>query len=58
MEAVVGKNPLNRAYFDGRSDILKKHIDSQMGDGAFEKLTQALEKRDYKTAEKIIKKSR
>lgn len=54
IEAIIGKEPLNKAYFDGRADILEKHFESAMGEGSFQKLTNALENRDYKTASDII----
>jgi len=54
LEATVGEKPLNAAYFEGRTDILKSHVDSLLGDGAFLKISDALEKKDYETASAII----
>lgn len=54
IEAAIGRNPIKRAYFDGKTDILEMHFDSAKGQGAFSKLNEALEKRDYDAASKII----
>ncbi|MBF0234806.1 MAG: hypothetical protein HQK65_17475 [Desulfamplus sp.] len=54
IEAVIGRNPIKRAYFDGQTDIFEMHFDSAKGQGAFRKLNEALEKRDYDAASKII----
>jgi len=54
IEAIIGRNPINKAYFEGKTDILEMHFDSARGQGAFKKLNEALEKRDYDVASKII----
>lgn len=55
MEAVIGKEPVRRAYFDGDTRNLEMHFDSAMGQGAFKQLNDALEKRDYQKASEIMK---
>jgi len=56
LRATVGEKPLYAAYLDGKTEILKAHVDSILGDGAFSKISDALENRDYETASKIIEK--
>jgi len=56
LEATVGQEPLQKAYFEGKTEILKNHVDSVLGDDAFQRLNEALERKDYETASKIIEK--
>ncbi len=54
LESTIGKEPLSAAYFGGDKGELMRHTDSVLGDGSFEKITNALEARDYKSASDII----
>jgi hypothetical protein len=56
LEANVGREPLDKAYFEGKTDALKQHVETAFGEGSYDKITGALEKRDYETASKIIEK--
>lgn len=56
LEASIGREPLERAYFDGDSAYLRDNVDSALGDGAFQRITDSLEKRDYDAASEIIEK--
>ena len=56
IEASVGKDALNAAYFDGKSDVLKDSIDKKLGAGAYNEIVDALEKKDYTQASKIVDK--
>lgn len=56
LEATVGKEPLHAAYFEGKTEVLKHHVDGILGDGSFQKISNSLENRDYKTANQIIEK--
>ena len=47
---------MNKAYFEGKSDILKNHLDGAKGAGTFRELTNAIEKKEYKTASKVMDK--
>jgi len=55
MEAIIGKEPIRRAYFDGDTRNLEMRFDSALGQGAFKQLNDALEKRDYDKASEIMK---
>jgi hypothetical protein len=56
LEATIGREPLNAAYFEGKTEVLKNEVDKYLGDGAFQKISDALENRDYKSASEIIEK--
>lgn len=56
--ATVGDAPLHSAYFDGKTDELRQHVDSALGTGAFDELSSALELRDYQRADVIIQRGR
>jgi hypothetical protein len=58
LDASIGREPLDKAYFEGRTDILKSEVDAIFGEGSYEKITTALEKRDYQAADRIITKNR
>ncbi len=54
LDATIGKEPLHAAYFEGKTEVLKNHVDNILGNGAFDKINNALEVKDYKTASEII----
>ena len=54
IEATVGKDALNAAYFDGKSDVLNGNIDKRLGEDSYNKITDALEKKDYNRASKLL----
>ena len=58
LEATVGRDSLNQAYFEGRTDALKKDINESLGDGSYDKITNALEKGDYEAADKVFDKKK
>jgi len=55
ISATVGEAPLQRAYFDGNTDELRRHMDSVLGKGSYDEIAKALEDRDYKKAEAVLK---
>lgn len=56
LESTVGDTPFKKAYFEGQTDALKHSVDAVLGDGAFQKISDALEQRDYKAASDILEK--
>jgi len=56
LDALVGDKPINSAYFDGKTEVLREHVDNALSEGSFQKISDALEKRDYDTAAEIIEK--
>ena len=54
LESTIGREPLERAYFNGETDVLKSSTDGVLGDGSFQKISNALERGDYDAASKII----
>ena len=54
MSATVGDKGIRSAYFEGKSDELRKSFDSAQGDGAFERLRNAVEKEDKQSVDKIF----
>ena len=58
LSATVGDAPLRAAYFDGKTDELRQNVDSALGSGSFQKMSKALESRDYDRAEAILKRGR
>lgn len=54
LESTIGREPIHAAYLGGETRELMKHTDAVLGDGSFEKITNALEARDYKSASDII----
>lgn len=56
LEATIGREPLHQAYFEGKTAELRNHVDGILGEGSYEKITDALERKDYKTASEIIEK--
>lgn len=56
LEATIGSDTLHNAYFKGDAAGLRRETDRALGDGAYEQLTQALEKRDYESANRLFQK--
>ena len=45
-----------KVYFDGNGELFRDSFDTAKGEGEFKKLQDALERRDYETAMKILDK--
>jgi hypothetical protein len=56
LESTIGREPLNAAYFEGKTEVLQNEVDKYLGEGAFKKISDALENRDYQSASEIIEK--
>lgn len=54
LSALVGDKNINSAYFEGKTEQFRISVDGVLGDGAFKKISEALEKRDYDSVSKII----
>jgi hypothetical protein len=54
LEASIGPETLHKGYFEGNTAALRRETDRALGDGAYEHLTEALEKRDYETANRLF----
>jgi len=56
LSALAGDANIHAAYFEGKTEQLRGAVDSELGEGSFQKVSEALEKRDYDTAAEIIDK--
>lgn len=56
LSALAGDANIHAAYFDGKTEQLRGAVDSELGEGSFQKVTDALERKDYKTADETIDK--
>lgn len=54
LDALAGRESLDQAYSKGDSQLLQQNVDSEVGKGSFNKIGEALEKRDYQKASEII----
>ena len=54
MAATVGDDQIKTAYFEGKTDELRKSLDSVRGDGAYERLQNAVERDDPGSADKVF----
>lgn len=54
LDALAGRESLDKAYFLGDSSQLQQRVDAELGKGSFDRLGQVLEERDYQKADKII----
>lgn len=56
LSALVGDSNIHSAYFEGKTDQLRGAIDGVLGEGSFQKISEALEKKDYNAASDVIDK--
>ena len=56
LSALIGEKPIRAAYFNGDTATLRSAVDKELGDGAFNKLSEALEKREYEIFDKLFTK--
>lgn len=55
LEAIVGRDSVNKAYFDGKTNELRADVDEALGKGSFDKITNTMENQDYNKTSEIIK---
>lgn len=55
LSARVGDDALKRAYFQGDWQLLKRRVESDLGEGALEGIVQAAEQGRYEEAERLLK---
>lgn len=58
LSALVGESNIHSAYFEGKVDQLRGAIDDVLGEGSFQKISEALENRDYEGVSDVFDKYR
>lgn len=55
LSARAGDDALKRAYFQGDWQLLKRRVESDLGEGALERIVQAAKQGRYEEAERLLK---
>ena len=58
LEATIGRDSIEKAYFEGKSDLLKESVDRTLGEGSFQTIADALELGNYEAASAVIEQNK